>query len=144
MRIHLRVPAMAIGQRTLRPIVGLMLFGVTDAQQVFQHIAQAEARISADAGGSHGIEDGMDIEIKIALETDQIVFRSVENYLDVPIRKNSAQGADIGDLQRVDQDIAIRRRQLDQAGLAAVGMQAVGFGIASDTRLGPQGIDQMV
>ena len=46
--------------------------------------------------------------------------------------------------ERVNEDILVRRRELDEAGASAIGVQAVGFGIAGDALLALQRLDQML
>ena len=112
---------------------------MADAEPVFQHVAQADALIAADAGGRHGIEDVDHIEVEVALEADEVVFGGVEDLLDGGVGEDGGEGADIGEGERVDEQVFGRGRELDEAGGSAVGVEAVGLGIAGDARLGRRG-----
>ena len=135
MGVDLGIAERAFRQRTLRPVEFLVLLAVAHAEQIFQHIAQADALIAADAGSRHRVEDGPHIEIKVALETDEVVFGGVEDLLDGGIGQDGAERTDIGDGQRIDEQVFAWRGQLDEAGGSAIGVHAVGFGIAGDALL---------
>ena len=141
-RVHLGVAAVAGWQRAARPVVGLMLLAVADAEQVLQHVTQADALVATDTRGRQGIEDIRHIEIEIALEAYEIIFGGVEDDLDGGVGEDGREGAEVGEGERIDEQIFGRRRELDQAGAAAIGVQAVRLGVAGNARLRAQALDR--
>ena len=118
MRIDLGVAARALGQGALRPVIGLVLLAVAHAKQVFQHIAQADALVAADAGGRQRIKDVAYIEVKIALEADEIIFGGVEYLLNGGLGEDGAEWADVVDGEGINEQVFVCCRELDEASAA--------------------------
>ena len=75
-----------------------MALTMANTEQVGKHMAQADASVTADTRCRHRIENGIDIEIEILFEADQVEFGGVENLLYLGIGEDtSAQGADVVD-----------------------------------------------
>ena len=66
-RVHLGVALVTGGQGAARPIARLVFLAVLNAEQIFQHVGQADALIAADARSRHRIENAVHIEVEVAL-----------------------------------------------------------------------------
>jgi len=141
-RVHLRVEELVRRQRARRPVGPLeALFGA-NAKLVGQDIPQPDRLPATDPRGEHRVENRGEGELEIALQGHHVVFGGVKDDLDGRVGQQGAQRAQIVDRQRIDDVVLVAGGELDQAHLLIIGVQAVGFGVDGQQRVGLQFVDQ--
>ncbi len=129
MGVVLCITQLVCRDRALRPIRALVAFVHLHVEEFFQQVAESDLLATQDACRDHRIENIGERKLIIALEAHYIVFGSVKDFLDLRISQNMSEYAQVFDRQWIDHEILLPRRDLNQADLLAIRVQAVRFSI---------------
>jgi hypothetical protein len=86
--------------------------------------------MAGEAGGDHGIEDGTRLRKAGAAHEAEIVIGAVED--EELAGEDLKEGLEIEAGERVDEDVALIERNLDETEFLEIAMEAVGFCIHCD------------
>ena len=125
-----RVPFLEGGQRTARPVVALALLRERHPQLGLGQGLEADLRPPEEARRDHGVEEAGETEAEVPLQGRDVVVRAVEDLGHAGVGHDRREGGEVVHGERIDEArVAPVRRELDEADLLDVVMQAVGLGV---------------
>ena len=122
------------GKRTQSPVGFLQFFTLLYgySQQVTGEGRQAEPGDTGGTGGDAGIEQVVNTESAVPVETAYIIVRGVDNLRDGGIRENIPERREVIENYRVNEVYLAAGGNLYQTELLRVVVQTVGLGIERD------------
>jgi hypothetical protein len=130
-----RIVELSRRQRPDAPIGALELFIHVYAKALGQQVAKAVRRPSQDATCPHCVEQVLEHKAKVPLQHRHVIFGTVQDLEHPGIGKERAKPRDIVEDKGVDQIVGTGHRNLDQAHLLCVYVQAVRLGVHGKLRL---------
>jgi hypothetical protein len=119
-------------ERSLGPVVPLVLLVDLFTEEAFDEIGEPDLRHREELRGHHRVEEPGIWNEKSRFKADDVVVRAVEHLHDVGILEHLAEPRHVVDLQRIEDVVATRIRDLDEADLLLVVVERVRFCVDSD------------
>src|SRR4030095_11459006 len=132
MSVAARVLEMLLEERSLGPVVPLVLLVDLFTEEAFDEIGEPDLRHREELRGHHRVEEPVDLEREVALQADDVVVGAVENLHEFGMLERLAEPRHVVDLQWIEDVVATRIRDLDEADLLLVVVERVRFGVDSD------------
>ena len=130
MRVVLRVFRHHVRQRAARPVRFLRAFHERDSEILLHQRREAELAQTEQPRRDHGVENFARLEPERAPEKAQIEVHSLQdNFL---LREHRAERLEIDARERIDQEILLRKGELNEAKLLEVAVQTVRLGVDRD------------
>jgi hypothetical protein len=141
--VHTGVLALVLGQRPLPPVAALQALVELDVEVLGQSSGQADAAPAERHRRHLRVEHAGELELVRPLEGEDVVLGVVEHLDDPRLGEDRHQRRQVGDRQRIDQDVAVGAADLDQTQALAVGEQRVRLGVHRDRALPEQPARQL-
>src|SRR3989304_3400732 len=124
---HLPAARRAFAKRALPPIGALKALVNLDIELLLQDVPQTGPLSAEGAAGDAWVEEIIHLEPEIARQASDVVRGGGEDLLDLGIREDWSQTAQVGEGQGIDQVIGAPLRELRERHGHAVGVKAVGL-----------------
>ena len=143
-RVEPRIVQLFRCQGAAFPVGTLILLAQRHAEVGVENGGQTDLRPPQCARRAHGVEDVRELETVAAPEADDVVFGGMKHLLLRGIGEDGCQSTQVWQPDRINDEVSIRRGELDEAHALPIGVKAVGFGVDGDDRTGSEGLDESV